>query len=118
MPLILVICGYGLAFWMLTLVVRSIPVGIAYAIWGGLGIVLTAIVISFGMTALLVVLAIRARFEAGEERSDVPAVSGAGVAVSSASAESGRPSPGQTSTPWAAGMAATARRAHHCCSAR
>ena len=37
-------------------------------------LVLTAIVISFGMTALLVVLAIRARFESGAERSDVPAV--------------------------------------------
>ena len=37
-------------------------------------LVLTAIVISFGMTALLVVLAIRARFEAGAERSDAPAV--------------------------------------------
>jgi small multidrug resistance pump len=43
LPLILVICGYGLAFWMLTLVVRSIPVGIAYAIWAGLGIVLVSI---------------------------------------------------------------------------
>ncbi len=43
LPLILVITGYGLAFWMLTLVVRSIPVGIAYAIWAGLGIVLVSI---------------------------------------------------------------------------
>lgn len=43
LPLLLVIIGYGLAFWMLTLVVRSIPVGIAYAIWAGLGIVLVSI---------------------------------------------------------------------------
>lgn len=43
LPLILVITGYSLAFWMLTLVVRSIPVGIAYAIWAGLGIVLVSI---------------------------------------------------------------------------
>ncbi|MDH4765794.1 small multidrug resistance pump [Pseudomonas oryzihabitans] len=43
LPLILVITGYGLAFWMLTLVVRSIPVGVAYAIWAGLGIVLVSI---------------------------------------------------------------------------
>lgn len=43
LPLILFITGYGLAFWMLTLVVRSIPVGIAYAIWAGLGIVLVSI---------------------------------------------------------------------------
>lgn len=47
LPLILVICGYGLAFWMLTLVVRSIPVGIAYAIWAGLGIVLVSIAAAF-----------------------------------------------------------------------
>lgn len=47
LPLILVICGYALAFWMLTLVVRSIPVGIAYAIWAGLGIVLVSIAAAF-----------------------------------------------------------------------
>lgn len=47
LPLILVICGYGLTFWMLTLVVRSIPVGIAYAIWAGLGIVLVSIAAAF-----------------------------------------------------------------------
>ena len=40
LPLLLMVCGYAVAFWMLTLVVRSIPVGIAYAIWSGLGIVL------------------------------------------------------------------------------
>ena len=43
LPLVLVIVGYAIAFWMLTLVVRSIPVGIAYAIWSGLGIVLISI---------------------------------------------------------------------------
>jgi len=47
LPLFLVITGYGLAFWMLTLVVRSIPVGIAYAIWAGLGIVLVSIAAAF-----------------------------------------------------------------------
>ncbi len=47
LPLILVITGYGLAFWMLTLVVRSIPVGIAYALWAGLGIVLVSIAAAF-----------------------------------------------------------------------
>ncbi|MBD9633315.1 multidrug efflux SMR transporter [Pseudomonas sp. PDM18] len=43
LPLVLVIVGYAISFWMLTLVVRSIPVGIAYAIWAGLGIVLVSI---------------------------------------------------------------------------
>lgn len=47
LPLILVIGGYALAFSMLTLVVRSIPVGIAYAIWAGLGIVLVSIAAAF-----------------------------------------------------------------------
>jgi len=43
-PSIVVIVGYGIAFYCLTLVLRTIPVGIAYAIWSGLGIVLIAIV--------------------------------------------------------------------------
>lgn len=42
-PLLLVIVGYSLSFWMLALVVKSIPVGIAYAIWAGLGIVLVSV---------------------------------------------------------------------------
>ena len=42
LPLLLMVCGYAVAFWMLTLVVRSIPVGIAYAIWSGVGIVLVS----------------------------------------------------------------------------
>ncbi len=43
-PSAIVIIGYGVAFYCLTLVLRNIPVGIAYAIWAGLGIVLIAIV--------------------------------------------------------------------------
>lgn len=42
LPLLLVIVGYGTSFWMLSLVVKTIPVGIAYAIWAGLGIVLVS----------------------------------------------------------------------------
>ncbi len=42
-PSVVVLVGYGIAFFFLTLVLRSIPVGIAYAIWSGLGIVLVAI---------------------------------------------------------------------------
>ena len=34
------IVGYGVAFYLLSLVVKAIPVGIAYAIWAGSGIVL------------------------------------------------------------------------------
>ncbi|MFV8781762.1 DMT family transporter [Microbulbifer sp. SA54] len=43
-PSIVVIVGYGIAFYMLTLVLEHIPVGVSYAIWSGLGIVLVAIV--------------------------------------------------------------------------
>ncbi|HCJ29833.1 MAG TPA: multidrug DMT transporter [Pseudomonas sp.] len=43
LPLFLVVAGYSLSFWMLSLVVKTIPVGIAYAIWAGLGIVLVSI---------------------------------------------------------------------------
>jgi small multidrug resistance pump len=43
-PVIIVIVGYGIAFYFLSLVLRTIPVGVAYAIWAGTGIVLVAIV--------------------------------------------------------------------------
>ena len=40
LPSIIVVVGYGLAFYLLSLVLRTLPVGVAYAIWAGLGIVL------------------------------------------------------------------------------
>ena len=42
-PSIIVAIGYGLAFYFLTLVLRTIPIGITYAVWSGLGIVLVTI---------------------------------------------------------------------------
>ncbi|MGR1217736.1 DMT family transporter [Metapseudomonas otitidis] len=66
LPLVLVIGGYAIAFWMLTMVVKSIPVGIAYAIWAGLGIVLVSI-------AALVIY---------QQKLDLPAVVGMGMIVS------------------------------------
>ncbi|WP_143005114.1 DMT family transporter [Billgrantia gudaonensis] len=42
-PSLVVVIGYGLAFFLLSLVLRSLPVGIAYAIWAGLGIVLVTV---------------------------------------------------------------------------
>ncbi|WP_407313157.1 DMT family transporter [Pseudomonas sp. nanlin1] len=47
LPLVLVVVGYATAFWMLTLVVRTVPVGIAYAVWAGMGIVLVSIAALF-----------------------------------------------------------------------
>lgn len=40
LPSLAVICGYGLAFYFLSLSLQQIPVGVAYAVWSGLGIVL------------------------------------------------------------------------------
>lgn len=34
--------GYGVAFYFLSLTLRTVPTGIAYAIWSGLGVVLIA----------------------------------------------------------------------------
>ena len=42
-PSLIVVIGYGATFYFLTLVLRTIPVGVAYAIWAGLGIVLVTI---------------------------------------------------------------------------
>jgi len=39
-PSAIVLVGYGVAFYFLSLTLRSIPVGIAYAVWSGVGIVL------------------------------------------------------------------------------
>ncbi|BCB09171.1 multidrug transporter [Vreelandella venusta] len=44
LPSIMVVVGYGVAFYLLSLVLRTLPVGIAYAVWAGLGIVLVTLV--------------------------------------------------------------------------
>lgn len=46
-PSILVVVGYAVAFYCLALLLKVMPVGIAYAMWAGLGIVLAAIVSAF-----------------------------------------------------------------------
>jgi len=43
-PSIITIVGYLVAFYFLSLSLRTIPVGIAYAIWSGVGIVLITII--------------------------------------------------------------------------
>ncbi|ERS91936.1 MULTISPECIES: SMR family transporter [Halomonas] len=64
-PSVTVVVGYALAFYLLALVLRTIPVGIAYAIWAGLGIVLVTLagVLLYG------------------ERPDLPAVLGIAMII-------------------------------------
>ena len=42
-PSAVVVLGYGVAFYFLSLTLRTMPVGVAYAIWSGLGVVLVAL---------------------------------------------------------------------------
>lgn len=42
-PSVVVVVGYVLAFYFLSLTLRTIPVGVAYAIWSGVGVVLIAL---------------------------------------------------------------------------
>ncbi|WP_043528371.1 DMT family transporter [Litchfieldella xinjiangensis] len=64
-PTVVVVVGYALAFYLLTLALRSLPVGIAYAFWAGLGIVLVTLigVVVYG------------------EKPDLPAMLGLGLIV-------------------------------------
>lgn len=43
-PSVVVVLGYGIAFYFLALALKTIPVGLAYAVWAGLGIVLVALI--------------------------------------------------------------------------
>jgi small multidrug resistance pump len=43
-PSAFVVAGYAVAFYFLSLTLRSIPVGIAYAVWSGVGIFLIAVI--------------------------------------------------------------------------
>tara|TARA_R110002020_G_scaffold15555_39_gene55472 strand:+ start:8591 stop:8923 length:333 start_codon:yes stop_codon:yes gene_type:complete len=43
-PSLVAVVGYAAAFWFLSTPLRTMPTGIVYAIWSGLGIVLIALV--------------------------------------------------------------------------
>ena len=43
LPSIGVVIGYAIAFYCLALTLRTLPVGVAYAIWSGVGIVLVSL---------------------------------------------------------------------------
>lgn len=63
LPALICVIGYALAFYFLSVALKTFPVGIAYAIWSGLGIVLIAIIgfVAFG------------------QRLDLPAILGMGL---------------------------------------
>ena len=42
-PSVIVVIGYGTSFYLLSISLKVIPIGLAYAIWSGVGIVLTVI---------------------------------------------------------------------------
>ena len=46
-PSLVVVLGYSVAFWGLSMVVKSMPLGIVYAIWSGMGVVLVSIAAVF-----------------------------------------------------------------------
>lgn len=46
-PSVVVIIGYGLSFYFLSVILQTLPLGITYAVWSGLGIVLVTIAAIF-----------------------------------------------------------------------
>jgi small multidrug resistance pump len=64
-PTIIVAVGYGLSFYFMTLALRTIPIGITYAIWSGIGIVMIAVV----------------GFYLYKEVPDIPAIIGMGLII-------------------------------------
>ena len=44
LPSLVVVLGYAIAFWLLSLTLRTMPVGVVYGIWSGLGVVLIALI--------------------------------------------------------------------------
>jgi small multidrug resistance pump len=65
LPSIVVVVGYGTAFYFLSLVLKTIPVGIAYAIWSGAGLVLISLV---GLAVF-------------GQKLDLPAIAGIGLII-------------------------------------
>ncbi|MGH1429420.1 MAG: DMT family transporter [Arenicella sp.] len=61
-PSVIVVIGYAIAFYYLSVVLKSLPVGITYAIWAGIGIVLIALVGVFFFNQKLDIAAIIGMF--------------------------------------------------------
>ena len=46
-PTTFLVFFYVISFWLMTLALRDLPLGVVYAVWSGLGIVLVAIIGAF-----------------------------------------------------------------------
>jgi len=46
-PTAIVVIGYAIAFYFLALSLKQIPIGVAYAVWAGLGIVFISVIAWF-----------------------------------------------------------------------
>lgn len=46
-PSVIVVIGYGISFYCLSMTLKHLPIGVVYAIWSGLGIVLVSLVAYF-----------------------------------------------------------------------
>jgi len=46
LPVVVVVAGYALSFYALSITLRSIPLGVVYAIWSGVG---TAAIVVIGL---------------------------------------------------------------------
>ncbi|CAG9174308.1 SMR family transporter [Cupriavidus respiraculi] len=64
-PSVVTVAGYATAFWFLSLALRGMSIGVAYAIWSGVGIVLISLV---GWLLF-------------KQRLDVPAIVGIGLII-------------------------------------
>lgn len=46
-PAVIVLIGYTLTFWSLSITLKTLPVGVVYAVWSGLGIVSIVLIGTF-----------------------------------------------------------------------
>ena len=44
LPTVIVLFGYGIAFYFLSLTLRTIPVAVAYAVWSGAGVAMITLI--------------------------------------------------------------------------
>jgi small multidrug resistance pump len=67
LPTLAVVAGYGLSFWLLSLILRDLPMGFVYAVWSAAGTALIAGIgiLAFGETATFLKFASLALIVAG-----------------------------------------------------